>query len=49
MLEPALMASVDLGSSNAVWGYPVLLGAGLGLCLSLLVGVAQLSTPSALM
>jgi MFS family permease len=39
------MATATPGSSNAVWGYPVLLGIGLGMCLCTLVTVAQLSTP----
>lgn len=39
------MASSTKDSSKAVWGYPVLLGWGLGMCLILLVTVAQLSTP----
>jgi hypothetical protein len=41
----ACMASATKSSSKAVWGYPVLLGWGLGMCLILLVTVAQLSTP----
>ncbi|CAK7206933.1 hypothetical protein SEUCBS139899_009740 [Sporothrix eucalyptigena] len=32
-------------SSRNVWGYPVFLGLGLGICLCALVTVAQLSTP----
>lgn len=39
------MATATPGSSNAVWGYPVLLGIGLGACLIALLTVAQLSTP----
>lgn len=39
------MVSATTGSSKAVWFYPVFLGAGLGMCLILLVTVAQLSTP----
>lgn len=39
------MATANKGSSMAVWGYPVLLGWGLGMTLIALVTVAQLSTP----
>ncbi|KAI1840240.1 hypothetical protein JX266_013551 [Neoarthrinium moseri] len=41
----ALMASSTPATSDAVWGYPVFLGIGLGICLCALVTVAQLSTP----
>jgi MFS family permease len=41
----ACMANTDATSSQAVWGYPVFLGFGLGLSLCVLVTVAQLSTP----
>jgi MFS family permease len=40
-----LMATANPGSSKAVWGYPVFLGMGLGICLCALVTAAQLSTP----
>jgi MFS family permease len=40
-----LMATANPGSSKAVWGYPVFLGVGLGICLCALVTAAQLSTP----
>jgi hypothetical protein len=39
------MVSADKNSSKAVWGYLVLMGAGLGITLITLVTVAQLSTP----
>lgn len=39
------MATANRNSSMAVWGYPVLLGWGLGMTLIALVTVAQLSTP----
>jgi hypothetical protein len=39
------MATATPDSSKATWGYPVLLGIGLGICLCTLVTVAQLSTP----
>ncbi|KAH6683933.1 major facilitator superfamily domain-containing protein [Halenospora varia] len=39
------MATSNKGSSSAVWGYPVLLGWGLGITLITLVTVAQLSIP----
>jgi len=39
------MATVGLGSAKAVWGYPVLLGIGLGWSLTYLVTAAQLSAP----
>lgn len=39
------MASANLSSSSAVWGYPVFLGIGLGWSLTYLTAVAQLSTP----
>lgn len=42
------MATATPHSSNAVWGYPVFLGIGLGVCLCTLVTAAQLSTPRAL-
>lgn len=41
----ACMASATKDSKKAVWGYPVLLGLGMGMCLILLVTAAQLSTP----
>jgi hypothetical protein len=41
-----LMANIHVQtSSNNIWGYPVFLGVGLGMCLSSLLAVAQLSTP----
>jgi FtsH-binding integral membrane protein len=39
------MATTNASSSNAVWGYPIFLGIGLGICLCALMSVAQLSTP----
>ncbi|RDW76097.1 hypothetical protein BP5796_06918 [Coleophoma crateriformis] len=42
------MATVTPASSNPFWGYAVLLGVGLGVCLCALVTVAQLSTPKEL-
>ncbi|CZR66918.1 related to potential drug facilitator PEP5 [Phialocephala subalpina] len=39
------MATTTPGSSKAVWGYPALLGIGLGIGLCALVTAAQLSTP----
>lgn len=41
----AAMAKADRSTDNAVWGYAVLLGFGLGMTLTALVTVAQLSTP----
>ncbi|ETN42313.1 uncharacterized protein HMPREF1541_01467 [Cyphellophora europaea CBS 101466] len=41
----ALMATTTLSSANAVWGYPVLLGIGLGWSLTYLITAAQLSAP----
>ncbi|ORY58183.1 major facilitator superfamily domain-containing protein [Pseudomassariella vexata] len=43
-----LMATATPQTSNPVWGYPVFLGMGLGVCLCALVTVAQLSTPKEL-
>lgn len=43
------MSTTQLGSNNAVWGYPVILGCGLGVSLTALVTAAQLSTPPELM
>lgn len=40
-----LMATTTLGSNAAVWGYAVLLGSSIGLCLSPLISVAQFATP----
>ena len=41
-----LMSNLNVQTSNAsVWGYPVFLGVGLGMSLSSLLAVAQLSTP----
>jgi len=42
------MATVGLGSSDAVWGYPLFLGIALGIVLCALVSVAQFSTPPSL-
>jgi MFS family permease len=39
------MATANPSTSNPVWGYPVFLGLGLGICLCALVTAAQLSTP----
>ncbi|KAL3295880.1 siderophore iron transporter [Colletotrichum asianum] len=39
------MATTTPTTSEPVWGYPVFLGIGLGICLCTLVTVAQLSTP----
>ncbi|EHK97725.1 putative Uncharacterized MFS-type transporter/MT1926 [Glarea lozoyensis 74030] len=39
------MATTNKDTSKAAWGYPVLMGAGLGMTLITLVTVAQLSTP----
>lgn len=39
------MATATPASSSAVWGFPVFLGMGLGVCLCALVTAAQLSTP----
>lgn len=39
------MATTDASSSHLVWGYPVLLGFALGMTLTSLVTIAQLSTP----
>ncbi|KAK3330756.1 major facilitator superfamily domain-containing protein [Apodospora peruviana] len=39
------MATTNRDSNTATWGYPVLLGAALGMTLTTLVTVAQLSTP----
>ncbi|KAJ0413085.1 hypothetical protein BJY00DRAFT_73595 [Aspergillus carlsbadensis] len=39
------MATATASSNNAVWGYPVILGLGMGLALTCIVTVAQLSTP----
>jgi hypothetical protein len=45
----ACMASTELESGSAAWGYPVILGVGLGLCLPAIVTAAQLATPPELM
>jgi hypothetical protein len=42
------MAAATASSAQAVWGYPVLLGIGVGICLTCLVSIAQLSAPPAL-
>ncbi|KAI1341342.1 major facilitator superfamily domain-containing protein [Xylariaceae sp. FL0016] len=41
----ACMAETTPSTNNEVWGYAVLLGTGLGMTLTTLVTVAQLSTP----
>ena len=41
----ACMAKSDLDTDRPVWGYPVLLGVALGMTLTTLVTVAQLSIP----
>ena len=41
-----LMANLNIDSPESlIWGYPVFLGAGLGICLIALLTVAQFSTP----
>ncbi|KEF60624.1 uncharacterized protein A1O9_02185 [Exophiala aquamarina CBS 119918] len=46
MVFNVLMATIKVDSPRAVlWGYPVILGLGLGSCLIALLVVAQLSTP----
>lgn len=42
----ALMAELPLDSTSATWGYPVLMGIGLGWSLTYLVAAAQLSAPA---
>ena len=42
------MATVSQTDPKAFWGYPVFLGAGLGLCLTSLATAAQLSAPPSL-
>ena len=42
------MLSANLGSSHAVWGYALILGFGLGGCLTVVVTAAQFSAPPAL-
>lgn len=39
------MATTDESTNKNTWGYPILLGFGLGMTLITLVTVAQLSTP----
>ena len=39
------MATAEVGSSTAVWVYPVIFGAGLGILLNTLMTTAQLTTP----
>ncbi|KAH7632551.1 major facilitator superfamily domain-containing protein [Sordaria sp. MPI-SDFR-AT-0083] len=41
----ACMSTSGLGTNDAVWGYPVILGTSLGMSLVVLVTIAQLSTP----
>jgi hypothetical protein len=43
------MATTQLGSRTAVWGYPIFLGCGLGIGMTALVTAAQLSAPPELM
>lgn len=42
------MTSATTGSTTAVWIYPIFLGVGLGMSLTCLITIAQLSTPPAL-
>jgi hypothetical protein len=42
----ALMATIGLDDVGATWGYPVLMGIGLGWSLTYLVAAAQLSAPA---
>ncbi|KAH8666567.1 major facilitator superfamily domain-containing protein [Xylariales sp. PMI_506] len=44
----ACMATANRHSSTAVWGYPVIFGFALGMTLTTLITVAQLSTPAEL-
>ncbi|KAK5049568.1 hypothetical protein LTR84_004497 [Exophiala bonariae] len=39
------MATLGLGSAKAAWGYPVFFGAGLAICITVLLTAAQLSAP----
>ena len=39
------MATATVGSNRAVVGYPVIFGAGLGICLNILMTAAQFGTP----
>ena len=40
------MANINVQTTKTnIWGYPVFLGVGLGMCLSSLLAVGQLSTP----
>jgi hypothetical protein len=39
------MATATTGSNKAVWGYPIILGAGLGICLNIIMTAAQFGTP----
>lgn len=43
-----LMATTTPDSSKPVWGYPIFLGIGLGICLCALLTAAQLNTPKEL-
>lgn len=43
------MATTQVGSRTAVWGYPVFFGCGLGIGMTALVTAAQLSAPPELM
>ncbi|KAK5069235.1 hypothetical protein LTR64_008610 [Lithohypha guttulata] len=45
MIFYVLMATANLRSANAMWGYPIFLGIGLGWSLTYLVTAAQLSAP----
>lgn len=49
LLFNVCMATTNQGSRNAVWGYAVLFGAGLGIVLCSLLVAAQLSAPGDLM
>ncbi|KAJ5751891.1 hypothetical protein N7520_008808 [Penicillium odoratum] len=40
-----LMATLTPSNKTALWGYPVLLGLGLGICLTCIIALAQFSTP----
>ncbi|UNI21280.1 hypothetical protein JDV02_007282 [Purpureocillium takamizusanense] len=44
----ALFSKADRSTNNAVWGYAVPLGIGLGMSITTLVTIAQLSTPPGL-
>ncbi|PVH69618.1 MFS general substrate transporter [Cadophora sp. DSE1049] len=48
MIFNILMATLTLSSGTALWTYPIFLGFGLGVCLTCLVTIAQLSAPPGL-